>query len=115
MFATGLILNVAIAICALEALVLVLRFRLTGRGLPAREWIFNLASGVLLMLGLRWGAQEFNPVLIQAGLFVSGVFHWIDLFQRHQQYAQRLPSINSPTSSVQSGPSVYASKINPVI
>ncbi len=112
MLETRLILDIAIAICVVEAIVLASRFHLTARGLPTHHWISNLVSGVLLMLGLRWGAQELNPVMIQVGLLLSGIFHWIDLFVRHQQYAQ---SLAAEESSIQSGPSVYATKINPVM
>ena len=50
---SGLWLDLAVAITALELLVLGCLHAFTRRGLPLHAWALNLVAGLLLMLALR--------------------------------------------------------------
>jgi len=81
LLAHGKILDWIFAGMALEALALVTLHRLTGRFLPPRKLLPNLASGMCLLLAMRLtlaGAAGFAPAALLGAL----IFHVIDLVQR---------------------------------
>lgn len=53
LFATGRIADLILLLVALEAAALLLLHNLTGRGVPARQLLSNLAAGATLVLALR--------------------------------------------------------------
>lgn len=76
------LVDVAIAVLLLEALALVAYHRLTGRGLPVREWLPNLAAGLCLMFAAR-SALGPEPLWPVAGwLAAAGLAHARDLARR---------------------------------
>jgi hypothetical protein len=53
LFATGRIVDLILAFTAIEAILVVIYHRRTGRGVAPAEFLGNLLSGVWLMLALR--------------------------------------------------------------
>ena len=79
---SGLWLDIAIAITALELVVLGALHLFSRRGLHPNVWALNLCSGLLLMLALRstlGGAAWHWPVMCLAA---SGLIHSADLWRR---------------------------------
>jgi hypothetical protein len=81
-FASGRIVDIALALTALEAVCVVAYHRATGRGVPAADFLGNLLSGVCLMVALRvalgggwWG-------WIAAALLAALLAHLWDLHRR---------------------------------
>ncbi len=81
-FASGLIVDVAIGLSLIEAALVVLYRRHTGRGPETAEFLINMASGLFLMLALRaalvaawWGWIAFF-------LTAAGAAHLTDLRRR---------------------------------
>jgi hypothetical protein len=81
LLAHGRLLDWIFAGMFLEALALVALHQVTGRFLPPKKLLPNLASGMCLLLAMRLalaGAGFFAPAALLGAL----VFHVIDLIQR---------------------------------
>lgn len=81
-FASGRIVDVALALTALEAVAVVAYFRVTGRGIPPADFLGNLASGACLMLALRCGLTGAWWGWIALWLGAALVAHLSDLRRR---------------------------------
>ncbi len=81
-FANGRPIDVALAMTALEALLVTGYFRRTGRGVPPAEFLGNLASGVCLMLALRCGVTGAAWPWVAVFLAAALVAHLADLRRR---------------------------------
>jgi hypothetical protein len=79
LFANGVVLDLILGAMAVEAVVLVLRHRLTGRGIAPRDFLGNLLSGMCLLLGMRLALGGAWWGFISASLLGALVFHVIDL------------------------------------
>lgn len=74
--------DMVIALAVLEGLALVVFYRATGRGIAPGDYLFNLVSGLCLMLALR-SLLAGNGWPWQAGwLLAAGLAHWADLWRR---------------------------------
>lgn len=71
-----------IALVVLEALALWGWHRWTGRGLPARAVLPNLAAGALLMLALHFALSSAQWLQALASLAAAGLCHAMDLRSR---------------------------------
>lgn len=74
-----ILVNLVIAVTLLEGGFLVVRHRLTGRGLPPWRVMWNLLAGLLLVIALRFalgGADWGTLALCLAG---AGIAHILDL------------------------------------
>jgi len=80
--ASGLIVDLAIGLTLLELVGLVVYRRRTGRGIEASKLVTALASGLLLMLGLRAALTGADWPWIALTLSASGAVHVIDLKNR---------------------------------
>ena len=81
--------DVILVLVVVEAAGLVAYNRRTGRGIPARSLVGNLAAGFCLMLALRFGLSGRvddleGSALIGAALFAALLAHVADLFGRWQ-------------------------------
>ena len=81
-FASGRLIDVALAMTALEAVAVVLYFRRTGRGIAPADFLGNLASGVCLMLALRCGVTGAWWGWIALWLSAALVAHLADVRRR---------------------------------
>ena len=81
-FANGRIVDVALAMTALEALLVAGYFRRTGRGVAPADFLGNIASGVCLMLALRCGVTGAAWPWIALFLLAALAAHLADLRQR---------------------------------
>ncbi len=80
--ASGRIVDVALAVTALEAGLVVAWHRRTGRGIAPWDFFVNLASGVCLMLALRTAMVGGRAGWIALWLAAALVAHLIDLHRR---------------------------------
>ena len=80
--ASGLIVDLAIALTLLELVGLIVYRARTGRGIEASSLVTVLASGLLLMLGLRAALTGADWPWIALALSASGVVHLFDLKNR---------------------------------
>lgn len=78
-FASGRIVDLVIAVIVVEALVLVARHRLAGRGPAPASILPNLAAGLALALALRAALAGAAWPWLAAALLAAGVAHLIDL------------------------------------
>lgn len=91
LFSSGLIADWVLGMMALEACVLLVYRRRSGRGPAAFDWLPNLASGACLMLALRAALVGAAWVWIASALAASLLGHLADLGRRWQgAEAQRI-------------------------
>jgi hypothetical protein len=81
-FGVAAIVDFAIAFALVETLVLVLRHRRTGRGIPPADLLPNIAAGLCLMLALRAALAQAAWGWVVLPLAASGVAHALDLRRR---------------------------------
>lgn len=77
-----LLIDAVIGFTLLEATLLLGYRRVTQRGLPAREYLANLVSGLCLMLALRSALVGSHWGFVAAWLAASGLVHGYDLWRR---------------------------------
>lgn len=82
LIASGRIVDLALLLTGLEALLLIAYHRRTGRGLPPATLLINLLSGVSLMLALRAALAGAGWMWIASCLVVSLLAHLADLNRR---------------------------------
>jgi len=75
-------LDLVLAFTLTEWLVLVLRHKLTGRGLDPRHVSLGLAPGLMLMLALKLSAPTQLTWPVMAALAASGLAHAWDFRSR---------------------------------
>ena len=74
--------DIVIAFTLLEAVLLALFHRATGRGLAPLQFVPNLAAGLFLMLALRGVLAGAAAPWIGLALLAAGACHGLDLWQR---------------------------------
>jgi hypothetical protein len=80
------IVDAALAITALETIVL-LAYRLrTGRGIDARAVLANVGAGLFLMLALRAAVTDAGWPWLAICLVAAGVAHVADLSMRWRRH-----------------------------
>ena len=72
---SGLLLGVITALIAIEAAILVRRFRSTGKGAPPSRFVSNLAAGAVLMMTVQLALWDASTLLILSALSVAGMLH----------------------------------------
>lgn len=82
---SGRIAWAIIAISGVEAILLLLYHRRTGRGLSARQLIPNILAGVALLLALIATASGWGAGAIGGCLVLAGLAHLADLFARFRR------------------------------
>ncbi len=82
LFASGHVVDLLLAIIAVEAAWLIAHRRRSGHGVPTDELAATLMAGVFLMMALRsaltGAAWEFTAMF----LALSGVAHLVELWRR---------------------------------
>lgn len=76
------LVDAVIALTLIEALVLWLYHRRSGRGLALSEIGLNLFSGLCLMLALRVALAGDSLWLVAAALAAAGILHALDIRRR---------------------------------
>ena len=82
LFASGRLVDLILAIVAIEAAFLVFYWRSTGRGVSPGDLLPNLCAGALLLLALRLSLGDAGWELCCASLAAAGVAHLVDLNRR---------------------------------
>ena len=82
LFATGHVVDLILGGIVLEAALLVLYARNTGRGVAIADLPANLLSGACLLLALRGALVGASPAWIGLSLSASLVTHLADLRRR---------------------------------
>ena len=72
---SGLLLGVITALIAIEAVILVRRFRSTGKGAPPSRFIANLAAGAVLMITGQLALWDASTLFILSALSIAGMLH----------------------------------------
>lgn len=72
---SGLLIVLISGLIAAEALILVRRYRITGKGAPPSQYIFNLAAGGTLMWAVQLALWDAPTGLLLAFLSLAGIFH----------------------------------------
>jgi amino acid transporter len=76
---TGAVVEVIVALVAIEAMLLVYLRRRLGRGPSVSAIVANLAAGASLLLAMRVALQGGPPALIGAWLVAALIAHITDL------------------------------------
>ena len=76
------LVDAVIALTLIEALVLWLYHRRSGRGVALSEVGLNLFSGLCLMLALRVALAGDSVWLVAAALAAAGILHALDIRTR---------------------------------
>ena len=82
LFASGRVVDLILALMALEALVLGLVWARARRGLPPLPLILSLVAGALLLLALRAALTGSEPLAIGGFLTLALVAHLAELALR---------------------------------
>lgn len=82
------IVDGVIVFTLLEGLALVLYHRSTGRGVALRDFLANMASGLCLMLALRFAVTDAGAASIALCLLGAGLAHATDLWLRGRRSAR---------------------------
>lgn len=86
---SGRIVDLMLAVIALEVIVLCAYRAKTGRGLSIASILLNVGAGGSLMVALKWVLTDADWTLVAAALIASLVFHVTDLATRWREHAQR--------------------------
>ena len=76
------LVDAVIAFTVLEALVLLVHHRRTGRGVAGSQFLINLVSGLCLMVALRSVLGGAGDLVVAAWLGAAGLAHAVDLRRR---------------------------------
>ena len=82
LFASGRIADLILALVVIEAAALLLLYRATGRGIPARQLLPNLAAGATLVMALRSALLDQPWHVTALWLLLALIAHAADLFSR---------------------------------
>ena len=86
---SGWLLNGVILLTLIELAALVLYRRLSGRGIPARDYALNMLSGLCLMLAVRSVMLNEAWFATAAWLSAAGLVHVIDMVRRWRRHGRR--------------------------
>ena len=76
------LVDAVIGLTLAEAALLAWWHRRHGRGVPPRDYALNLASGLCLMLALRFALGGAAPPAVMSGVAAAGMLHVLDLWRR---------------------------------
>jgi hypothetical protein len=82
LFANGRLVDLVLIVVVLEALVLTLSWRLTGRGVAPADLLPTLCAGAFLLLALRVTLAGAEWPIPCACLAAGGLAHVIDVARR---------------------------------
>ena len=82
LFASGRLVDLILALVAVEALALAIYFRVTGRGVPIADLLPNLLAGTCLLITLRLALSGAGWLLCCASLAAAGLAHMMDIGRR---------------------------------
>jgi hypothetical protein len=84
------LVDVVIGLTLIEAVVLTLYHRTTGRGVAPREFALNMLSGLCLMFALRSALINANWPWIALFLTAAGLLHAVDIGRRWTPQRNRI-------------------------
>jgi hypothetical protein len=82
LFTTGRIVDLILGLVVLEAILLLVHARMTGRGIAPTNLLINLTAGVCLLLALRGALDDAPWGWTAACLMAALLAHLADLCQR---------------------------------
>jgi hypothetical protein len=86
---SGMVVDLALALIALEAIFVAAYRRRTRRGVPVTDLLASLAAGACLLLALRFALTGKSWVWVSVALTSSLVGHGVDLWQRWRKSVRR--------------------------
>jgi hypothetical protein len=81
------LVHAVLAVLVLEAAVLALHHRRSGRGLAPRDWAAMLAAGFGLAIALSLAVNGAHALFVAAALGAAGIAHAADLTVRWRRAA----------------------------
>lgn len=81
-FASGLVVDVILALMVLQGLALHMLAKMGRQVLPLRDYLFNALPGAGLLLALRSALVDAHWQVIAACLLAALVCHWLELWHR---------------------------------
>lgn len=72
---SGLLIGLITGLIAIEAAILVGRFRSTGKGASPSRVVFNLAAGATLMMTVQLALWDASTLLILTFISIAGMLH----------------------------------------
>lgn len=88
LFGSGRIVDLILALVAVEALALTAYHRVTSRGVAGLDLLANLASGICLLLALRAALTGQSWIWVALALSASLLGHLLDLSRRWKRAPQ---------------------------
>ena len=82
LFASGRLVDLILLIVVIEAIVLIVYWRATGKGIAPRNLLPNLIAGALLLLALRLTIADAGWMAIGGCLAAAGVANVVDVMRR---------------------------------
>jgi hypothetical protein len=82
LFDSGLAVDFIIAVMLVEAIVLLLWHRRTGKGIAPRDLLATLSAGLFLVLALRLALTGAGAWAMALLLAAGGIAHALDLWRR---------------------------------
>jgi hypothetical protein len=82
LFASGRLVELILGVVAIEAVLMVLFWRSTGRGVAPGDLLPNLSAGVFLLLALWLSLRGARWELCCSSLAAAGAMHLVDLNRR---------------------------------
>jgi len=96
LFATGRVVDLILALMALEGALLTAFWARTGRGVAPADLVPNLLAGVCFLLALRAALVGAGWGWVALGLAAALPAHLIDLRRRFSASARRNPAREKP-------------------
>lgn len=82
LFASGRLVDLILLIVLIEAVVLIVTWRVTGKGIAPLDLLPNLIAGVLLLLALRLTLADAGWMAVCFCLAASGIANVVDIMRR---------------------------------
>jgi hypothetical protein len=87
--ASGRIVDAVLVVMAIEAVVLIVRRAISGRGIETQALLRALAPGIGLLLAVRAALTGESWGVVAACLSVAGILHVFDLAYRHRSLVRQ--------------------------
>ncbi|MBL8671482.1 MAG: hypothetical protein JNK11_12575 [Alphaproteobacteria bacterium] len=82
LFSSGAVIDLILAIMAIECVVVAIHYRRTGRGIGLADMLGNLLAGAGLLMALRASLTQAGWELVAAWLAIALVAHLADVYRR---------------------------------
>ena len=96
-FSATAMVDIVLVVSIAECLVLWVYHQRTGKGIPGKDFMPTLLSGMMLMLALRMHMAQWSWMVTASLLAGGGVFHALDLRRRWRPGGHQPDTIKRPS------------------